>query len=265
MRKYLKKLHFVYYQFVIGVVFVSIYPLVYIFSRKPVNAQGMNFMRRVLSLATSKLSGINFKFNIEEPIDWSRPYIICANHTSNLDISTIILLVKRNFVFMGKDELLDNLVTRIYFQTIDIPINRESKISSYRGLKRAEEYLKNGMHVIIFPEGMIAEAYPPVLNPFKMGPFKLAIEQQIAILPITIKDNWKILWDDGAKQGTKPGISNVFVHAPVVTTDLTITDAEDLRNKVYQVINKHLTENNQTETANLSVLKEDLAEGLNSM
>lgn len=222
-------------------------------------------MRRVLSLATSKLSGIFFKFNFEQPIDWARPYIICANHTSNLDISTIILLVKRNFVFMGKDALLENFVTRIYFQTIDIPINRESKISSYRGLKRAEEYLQKGMHVIIFPEGMIAEAYPPVLNPFKMGPFKLAIEQNIAILPITIRDNWKLLWDDGAKLGTQPGISNVFVHAPVETTDLTITDAERLRDKVFQVINQRLTEDSQSEQANLDVIKEDIIEGLNSV
>lgn len=264
MRKYLKKLHFVYYQLVIGIVFVSIYPLVYIFSRTPVNLHGMNFMRRVLSLASSKLSGISFKFNYEQSIDWSRPYVICANHTSNLDISTIILLVKRNFVFMGKDELLDNLVTRIYFQTIDIPINRESKISSYRGLKRAEEYLKKGLNVIIFPEGMIAEAYPPVLNPFKMGPFKLAIEQNIAILPITIRDNWKILWDDGSKLGSKPGISNVFVHAPVETAGLVINDADELRTRVFHLINKYLTDNNQNEIITGGV-KGDIAASLNSL
>jgi 1-acyl-sn-glycerol-3-phosphate acyltransferase len=258
MRKYLKKLHFLYYQFVIGVVFISIYPLVYFFSRKPVNVKGLNFMRRVLSMATAKLSGISFTFRFEEPIDWSRPYIICANHTSNLDISTIILLVKRNFVFMGKEELLENMVTRIYFQTIDIPINRNSKISSYRGLKRAEESLRNGMHVVIFPEGMIAEAYPPVLNPFKMGPFKLAIEQKIAILPVTIQDNWKLLWDDGTKLGSSPGVSKVIVHAPLETTELTLTDAEELRNKVFHLINHHLNNNNLPNIDHIHVSKEDI-------
>jgi 1-acyl-sn-glycerol-3-phosphate acyltransferase len=248
MRKHFKRAHHFYYQVVIGLVFISIYPFVYLFSRKPVNVNGMNIMRRILSLSTSKLSGIFFTFAYEQPVDWSKTYIICANHTSNLDVSTIILLVKRNFVFLGKDELLKNLVTRIYFQTIDIPINRDSKISSYRAFKRAEEYLKNGTHVVIFPEGLIANEYPPVLNPFKIGPFRLAIEQNVSILPVTISDNWKLMWDDGSKLGSKPGVSNVYVHPPVETANLNITDAEDLRNHVYEMISKKLNDQGEIST-----------------
>lgn len=197
-------------------------------------------MRRLLSMFSSAFSGIFFNFNYEKSIDWTKTYIICANHTSNLDISTVILLAKRNFVFLGKDELLDNLVTKIYFSTIDIPINRESKISSYRGFKRAQEYLKSGTHVIIFPEGLIASNYPPDLNPFKIGPFRLAIEQNIPILPVTIADNWKLMWDDGTKYGSKPGTSNIYVHEPVDTTNLNINDAEQLRDHVYNLISKKL-------------------------
>jgi 1-acyl-sn-glycerol-3-phosphate acyltransferase len=240
MRKHLRTAHNFYYKFVIGVVFLSIYPFVILFSRKPVNIRGMNRMRRILSTFTSSFSGIFFKFHYEKQIDWSKSYIICANHTSNLDISTIILLAKRNFVFLGKDELLENPVTKIYFETIDIPINRDSKISSYRAFKRAEEYLKKGTNVIIFPEGLIANEYPPVLNPFKIGPFRLAIEQNIPILPVTIADNWKLMWDDGVKLGSRPGISNVYVHSPVETVNLNINDAEELRTHVYQLINKQL-------------------------
>lgn len=253
MRKHLKRVHYIYYQFVIGLVFFSIYPFVLLFSKAPVNVKGMNRMRRILSSSTSKLSGISFDFHFEEPVDWSKTYIICANHTSNLDISTIILLVKRNFVFLGKHELLDNPVTKLYFQTIDIPINRESKISSYRAFKRAEEYLKNGTHVIIFPEGLIADSYPPVLNPFKMGPFRLAIEQNITILPVTIADNWRIMWDDGAKLGSKPGVSKVYVHAPVETAGLNIGDAEELRDQVYGLINKKLNGHEQNTNGPISV------------
>jgi 1-acyl-sn-glycerol-3-phosphate acyltransferase len=240
MTEYLKKVHHSYYKLVIGLVFLLIFPFVYIFSRKPINFNGLNRMRRILSQLTSILSGIFFRYDFEKPIDWSRTYIICANHTSNLDISTIILLAKRRFVFLGKDELLDNLVTKIYFKTIDIPINRTSKISSYRGFKRAEQYLKNGTHVVIFPEGLIGHDYPPVLHPFKLGPFRLAIEHNIPILAVTISDNWKLLWDDGAKLGSRPGISKVFVHEPVETSALNIKDAEELRDHVYGLITKKL-------------------------
>lgn len=246
MKKHLKKLHHFYHKFVIGLVFLFIYPFVLFFSRKPVNLDGMNAMRRILSMFSSAFSGIFFNFTYEKQIDWSKTYIICANHTSNLDISTIILLAKRNFVFLGKDELLDNLVTKIYFETIDIPINRESKMSSYRGFKRAEEYLKNRTHVVIFPEGLIANDYPPVLNPFKIGPFRLAIEQNISILPVTIGDNWKLMWDDGSRHGSKPGVSNIYVHEPVETLNLNINDADELRDHVYGLIKAKLTGNQKS-------------------
>jgi len=240
MKQYLKKAHHFYYKCVIGLVFLFIFPFVYFFSRKPANLAGLNVMRRILSKLTSALSGIFFKYDYETPVDWSKTYIICANHTSNLDISTIILLAKHNFVFLGKDELLDNVVTRIYFKTIDIPINRSSKISSYRGFKRAEQYLKNGTHVVIFPEGLIGNDYPPVLHPFKIGPFRLAIEHNIPILPVTIADNWKLLWDDGSRFGSKPGTSRVYVHEPIETAAMNIQEADELRDHVYSLINAKL-------------------------
>ncbi|XHR92269.1 lysophospholipid acyltransferase family protein [Mucilaginibacter sp. UC70_90] len=80
--------------------------------------------------------GIFYRFEYEQPIDWSRPYIICPNHTSNLDISAMCILVKSNCCFMGKQELEDGLVTGLFFRTVDIPVNRDSKMSSFRRLKK---------------------------------------------------------------------------------------------------------------------------------
>lgn len=217
-----------------------IYPFVVVFAKKPVNFHGMNYMRRILSALTSAFSGIFFKYYYKEKVDWSKTYIICANHASNLDISAIILLVKRNFVFLGKEELLTNPVTKIYFKSIDIPINRESKISSYRAFRRSQEYLKSGVHVIIFPEGLIGSSYPPVLNPFKVGLFRLAIEQNIPILPVSIINNWKLMWDDGSKFGSKPGISHVIVHKPVDTAKAGIVNADELSNQIFRLINQDL-------------------------
>lgn len=200
----------------------------------------MNRMRWVFSYFSSILSGFLFRFSFEEKVDWSKQYIICANHTSNLDITAIILLLKRNYVFFGKEELLHNFVTGIYFRTIDIPVNRESKISAFRAFKKAEEKLKEGKSVVIFPEGMISNHYPPVLQPFKNGPFRLAIEQGVQILPITICNNWNLMWDDGKRYGTRPGICDIAVHAPIDTKKLTADDADDLKNKVFEIINNKL-------------------------
>ena len=240
MKRLFKSAHLYYFQVWLALVFTSLYPIIYYFSRSPVKFHGMNRMRLIFSYLSSIFSGFIFRFSYEEKIDWSKQYIICANHTSNLDITAIILLAKRNYVFLGKEELLDNFITGIYFRTIDIPLNRESKMSAFRAFKKAEESLKDGKNVVIFPEGMISEYYPPVLQPFKNGPFKLAIEQGVNILPVTICNNWNLMWDDGKRYGTSPGICDICVHAPIDTTTLTSSDAEDLKSKVYGIISGQL-------------------------
>lgn len=240
MKRLFKSVHLYYFQVWLALVFTSLYPIIFYFSRSPVKFHGMNRMRWIFSYLSSVLSGFLFRFSYEEKIDWSKRYIICANHTSNLDITAIILLAKRNYVFLGKEELVKNFITGIYFRTIDIPLNRESKMSAFRAFKKAEESLKDGKNVVIFPEGMISENYPPVLQPFKNGPFKLAIEQGAHILPVTICNNWNLMWDDGKRYGTSPGICDIWVHAPIDTSCLTLTDAEDLKAKVYGVISSQL-------------------------
>ena len=238
MLKYaLKKLHRLYYHFCIALCFLPLYPALYYYSRKP-HLRAMNCIRKLFSFFSALFAGIFFKISFEKPIDWSKPYLICPNHTSNLDITSMIMLMKNDFVFFGKAELLDNIITRLYFQTIDIPVKRESNISVFRAFTRAEEYLKKGISVIIFPEGLIANEYPPILQPFKNGPFRLAIEQKINILPVTIRNGWKIMWDDGSKYGTRPGILNIHVHKPIETSHLTLADADGLRDQVYGII-KH--------------------------
>lgn len=143
---------------------------------------------------------------------------------------------------MGKEELLQNPTTKLFFKTIDIAVKRNSNIAAYKAFKRASEYLKTGISTIIFPEGKIADEFPPYLQEFKNGPFRLAIEQQVAIIPVTSFNVWKIFWDDGLKYGSRPGICNIYVHKPIETVGLKLADADALRDKVFQIISRKLKE-----------------------
>lgn len=220
----------------VGVIFVLTYPFVYLFSRNKKTYPQLNFIRKICAFVPSVLTGIFYKITYEEPIDWTRTYIICPNHASNMDIFAMSLVAKGNFFFLGKEELLRNPATRLFFQTIDIPVNRESKMASFRAFKKASERIAEGMSPVIFPEGKIGEEYPPILHEFKNGPFRLAIEHQVPIIPVTIKDNWKIWWDDGIKYGCKPGVSHICVHKPIDVSALSINDDELLRDLVYNKI-----------------------------
>lgn len=141
---------------------------------------------------------------------------------------------------MGKQELEDGLVTGLFFRTVDIPVNRDSKMSSFRAFKKASERLQEGISLIIFPEGRISDHYPPQLCPFKNGPFRLAIELKIPVIPVSSANTWQILWDTGIKHGSRPGISKFKVHKPIETAHLSIDDADVLRDEVFEIMNNDL-------------------------
>lgn len=240
MNLLLKKAHSHFYRYSVGFFFYLFYPFLYYTSRKPERYPAMNFFRRICAYLSSTVSGIIYRVKYEQQIDWSQTYIVCPNHTSNVDISAMSLLVKNNFCFIGKEELASQPVTSLFFKTIDIPVNRDSKMSSFRAFKMAGERLQNGMTLIIFAEGKIPDDYPPQLHPFKNGPFRLAIELKIPIIPVTSLNTWKVLWDTGLERGSRPGICDIFVHKPIETAHLRIEDADALRDEVYGLIQQKL-------------------------
>ena len=242
MKLILKKAHSYLYAASVASFYFLLYPFLWYYSRNPADYKHMNKLRRLWGFLSSACVGIFYKFTYEVPIDRTKTYIICPNHASNLDISAMSILVKSDCSFMGKEELTEGIVTSLFFRTVDIPVNRESKMSSFRAFKKAMERLQNDGTMIIFPEGKIADDYPPKLHSFKNGPFRLAIEAGVPIVPVTSINTWKILWDTGTKHGSKPGICNIFVHKPIETSHLTVDDADSLRDEVYRIMQQKFEE-----------------------
>lgn len=236
----LRKIHLGIYIFWVIFFFGLFYPFLYFASRNPLKHFTLIVnIRKTIAWLSTLCSGFFYRISFIVPIDWSRTYVICPNHTSLLDISFIAILCKLDFSFMGKIELLSNPITRIFFNTIDIPVNRMSKISSYRAFKQAESRLAAGKSVVIFPEGKIDDTYPPVLQSFKNGPFRLAIENQVPILPLVMHDVWKLLWDEGGK-GSRPGCCSIEVLEPIDTRQFKPEDADLLKEMVFQSFTTHL-------------------------
>lgn len=200
----------------------------------------LNKLRALNSFLCTAIAGVFFKFEFETPLDPTQTYIYCANHSSNLDIVVFCMLAKGRFHFMGKEELTKNPVLGMFFRTIDIAVSRESKISAFRAFKKAGENLEKGMSLIIFPEGKIDDLYPPILHEFKNGPFRLAIEKNISIVPVSSINIWKLMWDDGFRHGTRPGIGNIYVHEPISTRILGVESADELKDEVFKKINSKL-------------------------
>ncbi len=178
---------------------------------------------------------IFYKIKGREKLSVNQAYVFCPNHTSYLDIMLIYIAIPNYFHTMGKAELLKVPLFRRFFLKMNIPVNRKSKMDSHRAFLRAGNDIDKGISITLFPEGTIHKNCP-VLARFKNGPFRLAIEKQVPIVPVTFLDNWKILPDDYEKRVGHPGIAKVIIHDPIPTTGMTEDDLEKLKASVYEVI-----------------------------
>lgn len=169
------------------------------------------------------------------------PVVYCANHVSYLDIVISYVVIPHYFVFMGKQELKKAPLFNIFFKEMNILVDRKSRIGSHRAFVKAGEEIDKGNSMFLFPEGTISK--DAKLKKFKNGTFKLAIEKQVPIVPISFLNNWKLLQNGGFfKSNGRCGISRVVVHDPIETKGLTDADLLPLLEKVFNIINKDILE-----------------------
>ena len=168
------------------------------------------------------------------------PYIICCNHSSYLDIIQMYNVIPGYFLFMGKYELLKWPLFNIFFKDMNIAVNRGNKVEAAKAFRKAAMAIDRGTSIAIFPEGTIPP-YTPRLKPFKDGAFKLAIEKQVPIVPITFLDHWRLFGEPVELFArARPGRARAVVHAPVETKGLTENDLVGLRSEVFRIIEEPL-------------------------
>jgi 1-acyl-sn-glycerol-3-phosphate acyltransferase len=167
-------------------------------------------------------------------------YVITPNHSSYLDIIILYQTFTQYFVFMGKKSLATVPVFNIFFKKMNITVDRKSIKDAKRSMDRCALELEKGHSVVIFPEGTISEDVPEMLR-FKNGAFKLAIEKQVPVIPITFLTNYKRIEMAGLFSGrATPGIAKAVIHEPIPTIGMTEEDLVPLRDKVFKIINDEL-------------------------
>lgn len=144
---------------------------------------------------------------------------------------------------MAKSELAKIPLFKIFFRTIDIPVERKSVKGAKAAFEEANKRLNDGVSLLNFPEGGIRE-HVPTMGSFKMGAFKLAIENGIDIVPITLADNWKRMTGGGLSEGGSPGKMRMVVHRPISTKNLKPGDERQLAEQVYRIIENKFNELN---------------------
>lgn len=170
-------------------------------------------------------------------VDPNKTYIVIGNHASEIDIMLTLAIVKNPFVFIGKKELAKVPLFGYFYRRTNILVDRASLASKRAVLKEAAKRLENGTGICIFPEGGIPDP-EYLLGPFKAGAFKLAIENNIPILPLTYPDNKKRFAE--FFDGGMPGRLRATLHGPIETAHLGEEDISPLMDSCYQLIHDEL-------------------------
>ncbi|WP_396151708.1 lysophospholipid acyltransferase family protein [Flavobacterium sp.] len=182
------------------------------------------------------LIGMGFRYSIKgtENFEAGKSYMLVANHTSMTDIMLMLLAVKNHpFVFVGKKELVNIPIFGFIYKRVCILVDRENSKSRFAVFERAQNRIQQGLSICIFPEGGVPDE-SILLDEFKDGAFRIAIEHQLTIIPLTFYDNKKrfsYTFFSGS-----PGKMRAKIHPPIETIGKTMDDKLHLKQQVRDII-----------------------------
>lgn len=174
-------------------------------------------------------------------LEKNKPYIFLANHFSYLDVA-MMGFVPGDVLFVGKASIRKAPLFGYYFKNLHIAVDRSKVSSRAETMRQAGEALEKGSGIVLFPEGGIYTQDPPKMVHFKNGAFRLAMEKQIPIVPVTLSFNHLILPDNG-KLLLHRRPAKMVLHELLDPKDFESDQA--IKEKCFQIIQQQLLEDNK--------------------
>ncbi|MCL5124432.1 MAG: 1-acyl-sn-glycerol-3-phosphate acyltransferase [Deltaproteobacteria bacterium] len=192
------------------------------------------------AILISFLMGLKYSIYGTENIRSGQSYIITPNHQGNADILALVVNLPLRFRWVIKRELLRIPVFGWALAgTGAIAIDRSDREKAVESLNKAKDKLSKGWSMLIYPEG--TRTADGNLLPFKKGPFMIAVQTGLPILPVASNGAFKIL--PKKTIAFRPGRITLTVGEPIITKDLTENDVPWLMEQTRMAIAKNLKAN----------------------
>lgn len=178
----------------------------------------------------SMLTFIRYDFRGRENLQKKTSYIYVSNHTSFLDIPGIRLIIPGEFRPIAKKELLKIPVFGIIVRAATVVVDRSNAQSRKQSMEKLRDILKGGVSILVFAEGT-QNRTKEILQPFKDGAFRIAIDSQLPIVPLVVVGAGPLM-----PPGTltiKPGKIKVVAGEPISVKGLTTDDVQTLKQQVF--------------------------------
>jgi 1-acyl-sn-glycerol-3-phosphate acyltransferase len=149
-------------------------------------------------------------------LDPKRTYIFMSNHVSNIDPPLLLPLIPRRTSVMAKKELFGYplLGKMMRFGSL-VPVDRGNRESGIAAVRAASQVIREGVNMTIFIEGK--RSLDGGLLPFKKGPFYLAEECGVPVVPVTILGTHSIM--PKRRFAIEPGTATVIFHDAIEPAD----------------------------------------------
>lgn len=190
-----------------------------------------------------RISGVTVEIKGAENVPGNRPFIFMANHQSNFDILVLLGYIPVQFYWISKKEvfyvpLLGAAMKRAGYISVD----RQDREKAIKSLDEAAQIIRNGKSVMTFPEG--TRSRDGKIGSFKKGPFYLALQSGVPIIPVSIIGSRAILPRRSLRM--HPGKITMIIDKPIDSTEYSLENRDELMSKVYEVITRNYgTENPQ--------------------
>jgi len=233
---------FVLYQWLVALpvlIILTILTAVFTIILSPVfpNAQFSYFPARWWGRFFCYLLFIKVKITGLEKLDPKKSYVIAANHQSIYDIFVVYGWLPMIFKWVMKAELRKiPLVGKACESAGHIFIDRKNPVAAKKSLDKAETQLRNGVSVVVFPEG--TRTYTGQMGKFKKGAFRMATDLHLPIVPVTLRGCFERLPRNGFI--ITPGTIEMIVHEPVEVEGYEHEKQPELMQKLHDIIESAL-------------------------
>ncbi len=158
------------------------------------------------------LSLVKVSVRGRENIDKRTSYVFVANHQGAYDIFSVYGYLGHNFKWMMKKSLRKIMLVGYTCQKCGhIFVDRSSPTAIRRTIETAEKRLRDGMSLVVFPEG--ARTFTGKMGPFKKGAYQLALEFHLPLVPVTIDGSFGIM--PRTRYVPRPGRIVLTIHKPI--------------------------------------------------
>lgn len=193
----------------------------------------VGYLFRQIGVVTATLNPLwRFRVTGTMPKDPRRPYVVVSNHESFVDI-LLISHLPWEMKWLSKVEILR--IPILGWNMVlagDVPVERGTRKSALKAMRRCQEVLANKVSVMMFPEGTRSET--DEMLPFKEGAFRLAVDSGVPILPLVVRGTRSALPKHGWRFGKSH--AEVRVLEPIETASLTTRDVTALTEQVRNLI-----------------------------